>query len=183
MIIFQAFKFSFKWKPLKTERQIHNCNIININKHFIEIGEMLIENGEFVKNREDNSIYFPNRNISKHFHYRVPQGLGHKIFCKYSKMNGYINLNVKWIIIYKSEIDHLSRVIKNQCIIKSISLSFNEPSTAIHFLSNCCKQCPHLQIIVIKVFHKPNLSENVEINDIESELNALGKKVKILYKE
>ena len=167
------FKFSFKAISKSVSRQIKSKNILNFENESINFREKCITKGEFVQYVNDKTTYLQN--------WKILSTVNYKVLCKYSQINWHTYMKISNSFINKLDAENLISVIKNLCSIKTISLSIDQASTAIYFLSNYCKTSFSLQSVFIKLCQKPTISEYLDIDEIIDDLNDLGKRVKIKY--
>ena len=167
------FKFSFKAISKSVSRQIKSKNILNFENESINFREKCITKGEFMQYVNDKAIYLQN--------WKILSTANYKVLCKYSQIYWHTYMKISNSYINKLDVENLIRVIKNLCSIKTISLSFDQASTAIYFLSNYCKTSFSLQSVFIKLCQKPTISEFLDIDEIIDDLNDLSKRVKIKY--
>ena len=167
------FEFSFKAISKSVSRQIKCKNILNFENESINFKEKLMESGEFVQYVNDKTTYLQN--------WKILSTANYKVLCEYSQIYWHTYMKISNSFINKLDAENLISVIKNLCSIKTISLSIDQASTAIYFLSNYCKTSFNLQSVFIKLCQKPTISEYFDIDEIIDDLKNLGKRVKIKY--
>ena len=160
----------FKPININDEIFINFSNSISFNDNMIQFSSSIIKYSELRVNPDDNWINLLDVKI------QIESSAIFKV--RYWQNESGIQLDVQNVSLKINEIDSIINNIKSIGYVTKVSLTIEEPSSALTFL-NCCKELPFLNSIVLQIKKKPCILERFEIGDIANELRNLKKRVKM----
>ena len=160
----------FKPININDEILINFSNSISFNDNMIQFSSSFIKYSELSVNPDDNWINLLDGKI------QIESSAIFRV--SYWQNESGIQFDIQNVSLKTKDIDSIIKNIKSIGYVAKVSLTIEDPSSALTFL-NCCKELPFLNSIVLQIKKKPCILERFEIGDIANELRNKKKRVKI----
>ena len=169
---FEYLFIHFKSININDEIFINFSNSISFNNNMIQFSSSIIKYSDLRVNKDDNWINLLDEKI------KIESSAIFRV--SYWQNESGIQLDVQNVSLKIKEIDSIINNIKSIGYVTKVSLTIEDPSSALTFL-NCCKELLFLNSIVLQIKKKPCILDSFEIGDIVNELRSKKKRVKIIW--